>query len=178
MISKKIIFGAIAAAIVGAGVFEWTAPMRELNETAEAMKSGDVGRIGDQVDFVSLKSSMKSQLMAGMMKEMEANPFAALGAGMVDSLLDGFISPEGFAAMATGKKDAGKVGVLLAKPADIEVESRSLSRFVVKMDQESTVTFTRNGLLDWRLSAMKIPTSKADATTAENGDGPENALIP
>lgn len=77
----------------------------------EAVKSGDRQRLESHVDFRSVRQSLKVQLRAKLPKPAPPAPgtqqdaFAGLverlGPGLIDQLVDSFVTPEGLAALIT-----------------------------------------------------------------------------
>lgn len=88
-----------------------------MSQLREAALAGDTAALNEQVDFPAFRESLKSELRAQLDAEMEKrkgrdDPLTALGGmialGMMDSVIDGLVTPEGIGAMiAHGRIDGG-----------------------------------------------------------------------
>lgn len=174
MKSKTVAGLAIAAAVVIAGLL-YASPYLALRSIGKAIDAKDADTVAEYVDFPALRESVKGQLLIKMQAElqkpeMKDNPFAGLGqmlaASMVNQVVDTLVSPAGVMLML----ENGKPG----KPADVAaagvgVETKVSQRknmavnyqgwskvFVHPKDQPGGFVFRRDGLMGWKLVAIKM----------------------
>lgn len=101
--------------------------------------------------------------------EADDNTFGKFGAmltmGMIDSMVEGFITPESIAAMVEEgrmtKPGQANAQAPAAKPADWEVERNGFAEFTAKPNTVDGkpgpgLVFERDGL-GWKLSGLKLP---------------------
>jgi hypothetical protein len=134
-------------------------------------------KISAQVDFSELRTNLKEQFNALLMKQaasdLKDNPFAALGMAfaskLIDNMVDAFITPTSLTNLMEGKKPKQPQG----EEGTQEVDSRkpepfkgarytydSLSKFSAwvkdEKGKETRFIFTRKGL-SWKLTNIQIP---------------------
>ncbi len=169
----------IAVAIIVAffAVWYFGSPAYAMSQLRDAAIEGDADELEERIDFPAVRESVKGQMQAMMMAEMqkqaEDNPFAGLGGmfamGMVGTMVDNMITPSGMAAMIEQGKmqrdpsDADQP----SEPVDWEIERDGLDRFFARPSGEETqaaLKFERDGL-GWKLTGLELP--------AEGGLAPE-----
>lgn len=174
-----------ATAIV---VLAWmyVSPYLALHNLKEIASTGDADALEKAVDFPAFRASLKrelgKQLSLRAVKDLkEDGPFAALGSalagGLVELMIDRFVTPQVVADVAQGKKVDSAPDVLdrvidrfTAESGDNRDQSEmhvssgyeSLGRFAVhvyppKSKVAVTVVFLRSGLATWRLSGVRLP---------------------
>lgn len=169
--------GIIAAAILIAmsfGAWYFASPSLAMKSLKEAAIEGDREELKDRVDFPAVRESLKAQVRAHLVAEMQKdkdNPFAALGMAMagaiVDPMIDGIVSPSGIKAMVqqgriqTDPNDAKAATPTEKNVVEWSVDRRGFDKFVAKPkaadgQREPTLVFERDGL-GWRLVDIEIP---------------------
>ena len=132
----------------------------------------------------SLKGSLNAKMMSTL-KGNEGNPFATLGAALagklIEGLVDAMITPEGMAALIKGEKPkpaapAGKAAQGdsparndtsappgTARDSDTTMAYESWDSFAVttrkrsSKDEPVVLVLTREGLITWKLTALRLP---------------------
>ncbi len=161
--------------IIGALGYGVAAPWITVYQIRDAADQRDSQALAEQVEFDSVRQSLKDQLNAKVQRELggdiKQNPFAALGASlanmMVDGLLDTYMTPAGIARLMRGETPAPGIPESRPEPpsdngggagsdtsgterkklfADARMGYRSLHHFVV------TVTDDRHRQADFVLS--------------------------
>ncbi len=172
--NKSLVAVAAIAIIVAAAVWYFASPAYAMNQLKNAAQSGVSSQLEESIDFPKVRESLKTQMRAMLAREMtkpEANdnPFGKLGAmlamGMVDSMVEGFVTPQSMAAMVEDGKIAkpgrAKAQVADSKPVDWDVERDGFDKFTATSvaadgNQGPTLIFQRDGL-GWKLSGLKLP---------------------
>lgn len=174
-LNKKII-GAIIALIVVICGYLYASPYLAINSIKNAAQAGDSEKVSKYIDYPSVRQSFKDQMNAVMAKELmkqDNDGFAALGAmlasSMVDTMIDGIVTPEGMTLMLQGKnlKESAKDSLDMqdssnqekAKP-NYESGYTSMNAFeVVIKDQnqskEVKVHMVRDGL-GWKITKISM----------------------
>ena len=166
-----VIFVASGVGYVAAG------PFITINDIRSTIKQGDSEALSSSVDFPVLRSNLKEQLNALMMKELASqiddNPFAALGmavaAKLTDGIVDTLVTPYGLARLMSGERPSrsGEKPTASEPPGgkllrDVRYRYDSVSKFSawVKKDQggEICFVFSRDGI-SWKLSNIILPES-------------------
>lgn len=183
--NKKLIGVAaalVALLLVGGYLGSPYLAMKGLRDAAIAK---DRDQLEARVDFPAVRESLKAQLNALMMREMQKapeakdNPFAGLVAlivpAIVDRAIDAYVTPEGMVALSQGDRPQVKATGLApsdvsapAMPAPEEPATRAryvnLGTFqVATRDKskpasgEAVFVFRRKGLFAWRLVRIDLP---------------------
>ncbi|GHA05860.1 DUF2939 domain-containing protein [Oceanisphaera arctica] len=100
--------------ILGAVGYVVAAPWLTAYQISDAVDQRDSAALAEQVEFDSVRLSLKQQLNSRVLRELGAdnkqNPFAALGASlanmMVDGLLDTYMTPVGIERLMRGETPA------------------------------------------------------------------------
>ena len=163
-----------AVLLLTAGVaWYFASPVWTLSRMKAAAESKDADAMASYVDFPALREDLKADLLAQMMAEAQKDnaPFSglamAIGPAMVNSMVDGFVTPAGMKAMfaaqrtpaaAAPKRPAAGAFELKDKPV---IKRRGLSEFLVASEDEpgSGMVFKRSGL-GWKLSGVELPPVK------------------
>jgi len=163
-----------AAALIG---YAAAGPFIVVHRLGTAIQNHDSEGLSDNIDFPSLRSNLKEQFSALMMKTLVTEPakqnaFAALGtmlaSKMVDTMVDSMITPSGLANLMAGKQTSGGSDQVNAPTshADPFEGSRysfdSFSKFSIRKASndggEVRFVFTR-AELTWRLSNIVLPSN-------------------
>lgn len=112
----KKVLGLVAAGVVGFGAWYFVTPPLAAYGLYKAVESGDEHKLESRIDFQSLRQSLKSEFKAKMMAEVtkqDTNPLALLGVAMADGVintaLEGMMTPEGVAKLIKNQKQAEPV---------------------------------------------------------------------
>ncbi len=176
---KWIIIGIGLLAVLGLGMGGWAYSSQESSLTAliEAVKKGDNAAITANVDMPAVKESIKGQLRAQMMAEMQKEgknadgPEGQMAMGFVNMLIEGLVTPQGLKAIIEeGKLDSPATGAA-AKAPNWVIVSKSFGHFEarpqgVATDKATTLGFKMSGL-GWKLSSVQIPKSAFDTPKEE-----------
>ena len=171
----------ILACVVLVALLAWgaTGPYRTIAAIRDAVKTEDASALARQVDFPSLRASLKLQLQDRIVREagagVQADPFGAFGlriaTGLAGGLVDAMVTPAGLGAMMEGRKTWNRAsGIAPPSRGSTEGQSEPLpdprhrfespSRFtatVTGADGEDVVfVLTRTGLR-WKLSDIRLP---------------------
>lgn len=173
---KKLFLTAAAAVLLGGGAYAGSPYLAASNLKAAAV-SGDADQIEANVDFPSVRDSLKSQMSAAMMQklnsdpEMKNNPFAGLGMMMVpaivDKVVDAYVTPDGLSALIKGSKPNDAKGSAGSTNPNIEYDYEWVNsdRFRVNLTNIQTqqsglaLVFERRGVLTWKLIKVDLDDS-------------------
>lgn len=163
-------------AVLAFGMYFYYSPYAAVKAMRDAAETGDAVLLSHYVDFPSvresLKSSLNAKLAAETIKNKSSNPFEAFGTAIatafVNQLIDTLATPQGLAAMMKGEKSkitqrepttfSGSTS-----PVIVDMSYAGLNCFLVKVSkkndehEEVNLEFTRAGLLNWQLSAVRFP---------------------
>lgn len=171
--------GLIAVAILVVGGYFIASPYLAASALKTAAIEGDGDSLETSVDFPAVRESLKSQMTIALNEkmqndpEMSANPFSGLAMLMVpkivDQAIDVYVTPEGLAQLAQGKKPkADNAPASDGTSTEFEYEWVSIDRFRVTpktVDGESTppsLLFERRGFSDWKLIRLELPDDMFD----------------
>jgi len=173
---KKIIGFVVLFAIAIAG-YAAAGPFITLHQIKSGVEKQDSEKLSEHIDFATLRTNLKEQLNALVMKqatsELKDNPFAALAMGfaskLVEGMVDSFVTPSGLANLMEGKKP--QRGQESEQPAGSSTQKRepfkdarytydSSSKFSVWVKDENgeeiRFVLARDGL-SWKLSNIIVP---------------------
>jgi hypothetical protein len=154
----------ILAGVTAAG------PYLTMRQIEKAINERDAVRLENYVDFPALRTSLKEQLRASMVKELAAedDPFAmfgmALASALIDGMADAVLTPNGLIALISGVEleevemtDVSSRKVDLLRNSRWTVDSLSSVSLWVKADSdESRFVLQRYGL-KWKLKNIIFP---------------------
>ena len=108
-IALVLVLVALLAAYVAAG------PYMTIRAIRSAVQTQDAGELAEQIDFPSLRASLKAQLIDAMVREagpdVQSNVFGALalsmGTGIVNGAVDGMVNPAGLSAVMQERVSLG-----------------------------------------------------------------------
>ena len=195
MSRKKQLLG-LAAAGTGVllGAYYAASPWLTVNKLKQAFEKKDTRQIEKIVDFPELREDFKEVAKATVMKnaakELEGNPFAALGMMManalIDPLIDSVISPAGLQALlSTGEisvdpsdalneknswssKSSNSEEFELSDDLKVQMNYTNLNEFKIKLSNKSVTNepislfMEREGFADWKVTGIEIPQSLFD----------------
>ena len=197
MSRKKQLLG-LAAAGTGVllGAYYAASPWLTINKLKQAFEKKDTMHIEKIVDFPELREDFKEIAKATVMKnaakELEGNPFAALGMMManalIDPLIDSVISPAGLQALlSTGEMSVQPSDVLNEnnswsskestteefKPSpdlSVKMNYTDLNEFKIELSNKKVIAepislfMERKGFADWKVTGIDIPQSIFNST--------------
>lgn len=184
---KKAIISVVVIAALALIGYVAAGPFLAMKGIAEGIAKKDSEKLSSHVDFPLLRQNLKEQMNAAMMKNMKddlkENPFSGLAMAfmpkLIDTMVDGYVTPSGLAAMMSGEKpdidnpmEHGKKeqeeSAKPEKPKDVakmfedaKIGFDSLSQFSIAVkskenDDEVKMVLTRDAL-EWKLSNILIP---------------------
>lgn len=159
------------------GIWLFFTPYLTANAMRSAAEEGNGGKLSGYVDFPALRESLKASFNAKLASEVvgeaEDNAFAALGAAMasafVSPMIDALVTPESLVMMMTGETPQPGTTSATAKAstgkldADITMSYESFDTFVVTVSKRGEgeepvgLVLRRDGLISWKLSALRLP---------------------
>ena len=165
--------GTGVTAIVAGGAY--FSPYLTLNSMKTATTNRDVVALANEIDFPSLRKSVKEGVRAKLAQEVAKqgnNIASSMGGDMltkvVDPAVDKLVTPEGLSQLMQDKIPGAKIDIadLEKNMADSQVEMgyESIDRFVVhisdKVDRSKQVKLIlqRDGF-SWKLAGVNIPNS-------------------
>ena len=197
MSRKKQLLGLVAAGTgVLLGAYYAASPWLTVNKLKQAFEKKDTRQIEKIVDFPELREDFKEIAKATVMKnaakELEGNPFAALGMMManalIDPLIDSVISPAGLQALlSTGEMSVQPSDVLNEnnswsskestteefKPSpdlSVKMNYTDLNEFKIELSNKKVIAepislfMEREGFADWKVTGIDIPQSIFNST--------------
>ena len=169
---------AVSAAVLAAAGWLYATPYLAFNGMKSAAEARDAQRLSGYIDFPALKENLKTTLNAKITGDVRAsdNPLAAmgsaLGAMLINPMVDLFVTPDAIAEMMKGEKprlaDNGRHGRHGAdgKPGagtETRMGYEGVNRFVVSVRKQGddgepvAMVLQRDGLASWRLVALRLP---------------------
>lgn len=173
----KTLAGALAALCVAAAGLLYASPYIALHQIGKAVERRDAQALSGYVDFPALRESIKGQMMARLQSQMSgsgdraSNPLAGFGQqlaqGLVSQFTEALVSPDGVMLMLEKGKpgkptDVAAAGVGVDTQGgpprkDYSVEYQGWSKvFVHPRGEPGGFIFRREGLMGWRLVAVKM----------------------
>lgn len=194
--NSKAVITAVGVLVVAGALASYASPYWTLHQMRSAIDTKDVSAFSSYVNFPAVQDSIKSQLTASMRKKLggegegQDNLFAnlgmAIGAGVINRMVDALVSPESvMSMMARGKTSAS--GALLgqlppqssgadsgtpqsAASHDNDAGGSQRPDYSVRYKNWSTVTatakqggteqgkfiFQRDGWLSWKLVGLDM----------------------
>lgn len=167
----KIVAAALLAML---GIWFYMTPYQAYSAMAKAAENRDVTTLANYVNFPALKESVKANLGAkfsARVAQGDGDPAAALGAAfasaLINPMVEAMITPDSLTAMIrNGVPPSGDAagGAAAAESRTETIKGyEGFNRFVVEVRQldssrEPVVfVFHREGLVSWKLSAMRLP---------------------
>jgi Protein of unknown function (DUF2939) len=169
------------AALLTLGVWFYFTPHLVLRDMRAAAQTKDAAKLSAHINFPSVKDSVKAKLSTKFAPGTQDGdmPFAGLGAALagmlINPLVDALVTPESLAVMLTrGEKpkpaspaptpDAPTAPSAEApKETETHAAYESFDRFVVTVRRANSseepvgFVFAREGVVGWKLSALRLP---------------------
>jgi curved DNA-binding protein CbpA len=181
--------GGVAALAFFAALY-FLSPHWTVYRLTNVAKDADSEQLSTYVDFPAVRESLKAQFLASMSKQMaeigKDNPFAGLGmmmaGNMVNTFVDGMVTPEGLATMLRNAKTkqtelqnqprVSPSGSASAREPDappdpalqpvIAKHYNGLDYFHIDIKEQGqadpalTWVLRRHGLLSWKLTSIRL----------------------
>lgn len=171
----KTVAGAAVVGLAAAGVL-YASPYLALRSIGKAIDNKDADAVSEYVDFPALRESIKGQMLVKIQRDLQApemkdNPFAgfgqALAMGMLNQAVETLVSPAGVMLMLENGKPGKPADVAAAgmgvdthggeRRKDFVVRYQGWSKvFVHPKGEEGGFVFKRDGLMGWKLVAVKM----------------------
>lgn len=184
---KGAVVGALVLAVALLGSWVYAGPYLALRGLKGAIEDKSPQAMYDYVDFPVFKENLKREMLKGVRQEKD-NPFAELGASLVDGMVEMFVNPEMviklFSASAADNKessgDDGKPDEADFAPkfdfsgTDLKMQYTGLNSFELALREQDggewAFVLHRRGL-GWKIDDVRIDaarnTSSAPAAAAE-----------
>jgi hypothetical protein len=177
--NKKSILIACLLLVVSL-LFVIFSPYLTLINIKNAAQNKDSEKLSQYVDYPTLRESFKANVSALMASEMTKsnNGFEALGmalgAALVNQMVDAYITPENLAMMLNGQSTQiggnstpGPVETTTPSKvdADILMSYEGMNQFIVKIKSKGApgepvaLIFKRYGIISWKLAGLRLPAS-------------------
>ena len=169
---KRLIFAAAGVLLVGLFI---AAPYFTVHQMRTAARDHDGEAFSEYVDFPSVRQSLKDQVNAAFLADMESdkmadNPFAVMSAAfagvIVDRLVEAYVTPAGISRLMSGEsvdasdKDQASNNFGSNPWSNATMSYESLNKFVVTVnagtDNEGRFILRRRGI-GWKLTEILIP---------------------
>ncbi len=162
---------AVPALVLAAASWLYATPYLAVNGMRAAAEARDAQRLSGYIDFPAVKENLKSSLNAKIGGDVRASeqPLkamgAALGAMIINPMVDVFITPEAIAGMMQGRKPGlgeRAEGTGSNAKAETSMGYEGINRFVVSFrrqgdhSQPIAMVLQREGLASWRLVAIRL----------------------
>ena len=118
--SRKLFWGAVAAVLLGAALF-YATPYLSLWRLHRAVESADAQAVSNQIDFESLRESVRSKVAGQITRNAPQGAVAGLGQALAltaaNQMVDALVSPEGVQRLLDGRQALAPLAQVL-KPAE------------------------------------------------------------
>ena len=173
---KSKIVACIAGVCIAIAALLYASPYIALRSIAKAIERKDADTVAEYVDFPALRENIKGYMLLKVQEQMQSpqmqnNPFAGLGqvmaVGLVNQLTESLVSPAGVMLMLERGKP-GKPTDVAAAGAGVDTQTDSSRKdfsvdyngwskiFVHTKNQPGGFIFKREGLMGWKLVAVKM----------------------
>jgi hypothetical protein len=157
------------------GIWFYLTPYQAYSGMTKAAENRDAIALANYVNFPALKESVKANLNAEFSAEIArqsaGDPAAALGAAfasaLINPMVEALITPDSLTTMVRNGVPPSADATAEAAAPESQTETtkgyEGFNRFVVKVRQQGTTrepvvfVFHREGLVSWKLSAMRLP---------------------
>ena len=150
------------------------APYYTAHQIKQAVKAGDAQALASQVDFQSVRASLKRQMGERLSRQLpdavKSGAMADLGsllAGRVaDAALQAVVTPDGVVDLLSGRLpnplNPGPASANAPSPDAPKASARYVGwdRFQIELPahgQSVNLLLTRKGMLDWQLTDIELP---------------------
>lgn len=174
---KRTIWVVIALLLLGLGVLFGPAYFAA-DGLRKAALAGDAAQMEQRVDFPMVRSELKAQMSAALLKKIHSdpslagNPFIGLAQMMVGTVVgkavDIYVTPDGVAALASGTKP-GNAASSEANEVAYRYEWLGINRFSVRPVRDNgagsapALVFERRGGVSWVLVKIDLPEDFLDS---------------
>lgn len=175
-VSMRLLVAVILALTALFAVWYFGSPRWTLYQLRVAIEDQDADQIASFVDFSELRENLKDRFNAEMTKEAidNDNPFAMLGAGLADGMIDRFVTKQNIVQMIN-RDFAQREDVSMTDQFDFE--RLDFDHFRLTHRGGGTIYFARDGL-SWRLVDLDAsdrldpnpPNSEAPQVAAAQGE--------
>jgi hypothetical protein len=179
---KKLV-ALLLAVVLLLGAYVAAGPYLTIRAIRAAVQAQDAQALAAQVDFATLRGSLKAQLVDAMVREAGPDAQSSLigsfalsvGTGVVNTAVDAMVNPAGLAALMEGRRIWRGTRDSFARPAtgadglpaqdapplqDAKYRYESASRFTATVTDEAgrpVVFVLRRDGLRWRLADIRLP---------------------
>jgi hypothetical protein len=172
-----VIIGLLILVVI---VYVAAGPFITLHEIKTGIQDQDSEKLSAYIDFPALRENLKEQLNAYVMKqattELKDNPFGALGmalgAKLVDTMVDSSVTPTGLSNLAAGRKPQQGSGQKLEPFHNARYSFDSINKFSARVPEEGggeiRFVLTRDGL-SWKLTNIVVPIGAESSGSTEAG---------
>lgn len=173
----------LVATGVALSAWLYASPYFAVKAIANAAAEKDAVALAKYVDFPAVRESLKAGIRAQtadrLRRDAAENPLAIFGmviaGGLADVVVDSMVTPESIGLLLKGdlprspaNSSDSPAGTEPATPDDgtrpvVSQRYRSWDRFEIRSEDRrrpgriTTLTLTRHGLFDWKLSAIGLP---------------------
>ena len=176
----KVILICVGLFMTIGGLGFYFTPYIAVHNMEKAADDRDVETLSDYVDYPAFRESIKANFNAMMAskiaKSKNDNLFealgAALGAAMINHIVDSFVTPESLTMLIKGEKpqientksDSRTEPLHSKADTKMSMEYDGINRFVVSVKEKDSskdpvkLIFKRKGIISWKLSALRLPT--------------------
>lgn len=160
---------AISVPLIAFAGYVVAGPYIAVAHIRSAIVERDAQALADNIDFPTLRSNLKEQFNALLMRnasspEMANNPFAgfgmALATNMINGMVDNCLTPQGLANLMSGSRPQSADATSPQPLSNVRYSYDSASQFSVwapgSNGKEVRIILTRSGF-SWRLSNIVIP---------------------
>lgn len=183
---KGLIKGVVILGVLAFLVAYFASPILTVKAIVAAAKAGDEAALERNIDFPTLRESVKDELTAKLMAEAQADPDVRnsalgglgmmLGPMLVSGAVDALVTAPTIAAMVRTAETPDPEDVATAsapEPASEDKEIRQsygyrdLNTFVLTLtdpdrpEEPLKLLLTRQGLFGWKLSGIDLPEKAA-----------------
>lgn len=174
---------------IALGICFYYTPHWSVFNMKKAAENKDADSLSEYVDFPSLKESLKANFSSTMASDasnnMRDNPFGILGAALavalINPMIDNLVTPEGLAMLMKGEKPQlekmNKDSKEKQSSADANIETKmgygNFNSFIVTVKKKESsddpvkIIFKRHGIISWKLSALRLPSTNKENKTAK-----------
>jgi hypothetical protein len=183
--TKRIALALAIGSVTAVGGFYLASPFLAIHELRSGFLSKNADQVNQYIDYPSLQSDLKAQLVSMMLKtmqsdpEMAANPFSgfamAMITPMVNSMVDTYVTPSGMKAIleapSTQQSDASQDQTaqnLVERKREFDKALQKTAMGYDGLDKfqltataddgkKTKLVFNRQGFAEWKLKSVILP---------------------
>lgn len=159
---KRILIALALLAALAAGGWYWASPWWTLQSMKNAAEARDIDTLSRNIDYASLRESMKRQLRARM--ESGVRDSGMLGtlvaSGLAERLVDVALTPDGMRVIFAAAPLAGDTNqrTVRLKASDMTMRRDGIDRFrMVRRDGKGGALIFRLRGASWMLTDIELP---------------------